>query len=56
MIGHKSKANGTDGDDDTPGGDDDDDKDDDPVDLSKEQILSIKVLAGWDKKYDLGLN
>lgn len=56
MIGHKSKADGTDGDDDTPGGDDDDDKDDDPVDLSKEQILSIKVLAGWDKKYDLGLN
>lgn len=56
MIGHKSKANGTDGDDDTPGGDDDDEKDDDPVDLSKEQILSIKVLAGWDKKYDLGLN
>ncbi len=56
MIGHKSKANGTDGDDDTPGGNDDDDKDDDPVDLSKEQILSIKVLAGWDKKYDLGLN
>ena len=55
MIGHKSKADGTDGDDDTPGGDDDD-KDDDPVDLSKEQILSIKVLAGWDKKYDLGLN
>lgn len=56
MIGHKSKADGTDGDDDNPGGDTPDDKDDDPVDLSKEQILNIKVIAGWDKKYDLGLN
>lgn len=56
MIGHKSKADGTDGDDDKPGGDTPDDKDDDPVDLSKEQILNIKVMAGWDNKYDLGLN
>ena len=56
MIGHKSKADGTDGEDGEEGGEDPDDKDDDPVDLSKEQILNIKVVAGWDGKYDLGLN
>ena len=56
MIGHKSKADGTDGEDGEEGGEGPDDKDDDPVDLSKEQILNIKVIAGWDKKYDLGLN
>lgn len=60
MIGHKSTddgTNGEDGNEDDPENDDpsDPDKDDDPVDLSKEQILNITVLADWDGFYDLDL-
>lgn len=60
MIGHKSTDDGTNGEDGTDDGDEDKDpdnpdKDDDPVDLSKEQILSITVLADWDGFYDLDL-
>lgn len=60
MIGHKSTDDGTNGEDGTDDGEEDKDpndpdKDDDPVDLSKEQILSITVLADWDGFYDLDL-
>lgn len=60
MIGHKSTDDGTNGEDGNDDGDEDKDpndpdKDDDPVDLSKEQILSITVKADWTGFYDLDI-
>ena len=58
-IGHKSTADGTNGEngDEDPDIDDpkDPDKDDDPVDLSKETYIELTVNAAWSAIYDLDL-
>ena len=58
-IGHKSTADGTNGEngDEDPDIDDpkDPDKDDDPVDLSKETYIELTVNAAWPAIYDLDL-
>ena len=58
-IGHKSTADGTNGEDGDEDPDIDDpkdpDKDDDPVDLSKETYIELTVNAAWSAIYDLDL-
>lgn len=58
-IGHKSTADGTNGEngDEDPDIDDpkDPDKDDDPVDLSKETYIELTVNAAWSAIYDLDI-
>lgn len=58
-IGHKSTADGTNGENDGEDPDIDDpknpDKDDDPVDLSKETYIELTVNAAWSAIYDLDL-
>lgn len=58
-IGHKSTADGTNGEngDEDPDIDDpkDPDKDDDPVDLSKETYIELTVNAAWSHIYDLDI-
>ena len=58
-IGHKSTADGTNGENGDKDPDIDDpknpDKDDDPVDLSKETYIELTVNAAWSHIYDLDL-
>ena len=58
-IGHKSTADGTNGEDGDEDPDIDDpkdpDKDDDPVDLSKETYIELTVNAAWSHIYDLDI-